>query len=144
MTYVEEWTQGKPRLTALFAPQIASFAREIPEILKFQKKHRLLTHTFQGRAGGTLFPLLFPLVTGYDGHRTAHEFTYSIFRGWPVEAMMLFHFMRVSEWFSLPDLADYSCKHIRYPKGCLKVIPMGVLCAYFRVCIDRNQGFLIG
>lgn len=47
MTYVEKWTQGKPRLTALFAPQIASFAREIPEILKFQKNHRLLTHTFQ-------------------------------------------------------------------------------------------------
>jgi hypothetical protein len=47
MTYVEKWTHGKPRLTALFAPQIASFAREIPEILKFQKKHRLLTHTFQ-------------------------------------------------------------------------------------------------
>jgi hypothetical protein len=46
MLAVEKWAQDKPPLIALFAPQIASFAREIPEMLKSQKKHRLLSHTF--------------------------------------------------------------------------------------------------
>lgn len=46
MLAVEKWAQNRPPLIALFAPQIASFAREIPEMLKFQKKHRLLSHTF--------------------------------------------------------------------------------------------------
>lgn len=46
MLAVEKWAQGKPPIIALCAPQIAAFAREIPEILKHQKKHRLLSHTF--------------------------------------------------------------------------------------------------
>jgi hypothetical protein len=46
MLAIEKWAQDKPPLIALFAPQIAAFAREIPEMLKFQKKHRLLSHTF--------------------------------------------------------------------------------------------------
>jgi len=46
MLAVEKWAQGKPPFIALVAPQIAAFAREIPEILKHQKKHRLLSHTF--------------------------------------------------------------------------------------------------
>ncbi|MCM0082296.1 hypothetical protein L4X63_11915 [Geomonas sp. Red32] len=46
MLAVEKWAQGKSQYIALFAPSIAAFAREIPDILKYQKKHRLLSHTF--------------------------------------------------------------------------------------------------
>lgn len=46
MLAVEKWAQGRPPFIALFATQIATFAREIPEILNHQKKHRFLTHTF--------------------------------------------------------------------------------------------------
>lgn len=46
MLSVEKWAQGRPPFIALFAPQIATFALEIPEILKHQKKHRFLTHSF--------------------------------------------------------------------------------------------------
>jgi hypothetical protein len=46
MLSVEKWAQDKNPLIALFAPMAAAFAREIPEILKYQKKHRLLAHTF--------------------------------------------------------------------------------------------------
>lgn len=46
MFAVENWTKGKQPLIALFAPSIAAFAREIPDILKYQKKHRLLSNTF--------------------------------------------------------------------------------------------------
>jgi len=46
MLAVEKWAQGKSPFIALFAPMAAAFAREIPEILKYQKKHRLLAHTF--------------------------------------------------------------------------------------------------
>lgn len=47
MLAVEKWAQGRSPLIALVATQLANFAREIPEILKYQKKHRLLSHTFQ-------------------------------------------------------------------------------------------------
>lgn len=47
MLAVEKWAQGKPPLLAMFAIQIAAFSRVVPEILKYQKKHRLLAHTFQ-------------------------------------------------------------------------------------------------
>lgn len=46
MLAVEKWAQDRPPFIALLVTQIATFAREIPEILKHQKKHRLLTHTF--------------------------------------------------------------------------------------------------
>lgn len=46
MLAVEKWAQGKSPLMALLAPSIASFAKEIPDILRHQKKHRLLSHTF--------------------------------------------------------------------------------------------------
>ena len=46
MLAVEKWAQNKTPLIALFAPMTAAFAREIPDILKHQKKHRLLSHTF--------------------------------------------------------------------------------------------------
>lgn len=46
MLAVEKWAQGKQPLLALCATQIATFAREITEILKNQKKNRLLQHTF--------------------------------------------------------------------------------------------------
>lgn len=46
MLAVEKWAQGRPPLMAICATQIATFARDIPEILKHQKKHRLLTQTF--------------------------------------------------------------------------------------------------
>lgn len=46
MLAVEKWAKDKPHLIALCAPQIAAFAREIPDILKHQKRHRLLSHTF--------------------------------------------------------------------------------------------------
>lgn len=46
MLAIEKWAQGKSPFLALCATQIASFALEIPDILKHQKKHRLLTHTF--------------------------------------------------------------------------------------------------
>lgn len=46
MLAVEKWAQDKHPLIALFAPMAAAFAREIPDILKFQKNHRLLAHTF--------------------------------------------------------------------------------------------------
>ena len=42
MLTIEKWAQGKPPFIALVAPLIAAFAREIPETLKHQKKHRLL------------------------------------------------------------------------------------------------------
>ena len=38
MLAVEKWAEGRPPLIALFAPQVATFAREIPEILRHQKK----------------------------------------------------------------------------------------------------------
>lgn len=46
MLAVEKWAEGRNQLIALFAPQVAAFARDIPEILKFQKKHRLMSHAF--------------------------------------------------------------------------------------------------
>lgn len=46
MLAVEKWSQGKHTLIALFAPQVAAFAREIPDILRFQKKHQLLSYKF--------------------------------------------------------------------------------------------------
>ncbi len=46
MLAVEKWAQGKSLFVAHFAPPIAAFAREIPDILRHQKKHRLLSHTF--------------------------------------------------------------------------------------------------
>lgn len=46
MPAIEEWANNKNLLIALFAPMIAAFAREIPDMLRHQKKHRLLTHTF--------------------------------------------------------------------------------------------------
>lgn len=46
MLAVEKWAQDKHMFIALFAPQVAAFAREIPDILRFQKKHRFLTHSF--------------------------------------------------------------------------------------------------
>ncbi|MBT1071074.1 hypothetical protein [Pelotalea chapellei] len=46
MLAVEKWAQNKHPLIALFAPQVAAFAREAPDILKHQKSHRLLSHTF--------------------------------------------------------------------------------------------------
>ncbi|MHB8058028.1 MAG: hypothetical protein ACYDHC_09055 [Desulfuromonadaceae bacterium] len=45
MLAVEKWSQDKHPFVALFAPQIAAFAREIPDIIRHQKKHRLLTYT---------------------------------------------------------------------------------------------------
>lgn len=46
MLAVEKWAQDKPSLIAFIAPQIADFAREIPELIKNQKKHRFLNHAF--------------------------------------------------------------------------------------------------
>lgn len=45
MLAVEKWAQDKPAFVALVAPQIAAFARDIPDIVKHQKKHRLFQHT---------------------------------------------------------------------------------------------------
>jgi len=75
-----------PNLTLLFIPTS-------PVALHFvQRMGQISADGSQRPAlGRHQCPLLFPLVTGYDGHRTAHEFTYSIFRGWPVEAITLFH-----------------------------------------------------
>jgi len=46
MLEVEKWAKDKNFFVALFAPQIAAFAREIPDIVRHQKKHRLLSNTF--------------------------------------------------------------------------------------------------
>ena len=46
MLTIEKWAQDKPAFIALVAPQIAAFARDIPDIVKHQKKHRLFQHTF--------------------------------------------------------------------------------------------------
>lgn len=44
MLAVEKWAQDKPAFIALVAPQIAVFARDIPDIVNHQKKHRLFQH----------------------------------------------------------------------------------------------------
>jgi hypothetical protein len=46
MLAVEKWAQDKPPFIALVAPQIAVFARDIPDIVKHQKKHRFFQHAF--------------------------------------------------------------------------------------------------
>ena len=46
MLAVEKWAQDRPPFIALVAPQIADFAREIPELIKNHKKHRFLNHAF--------------------------------------------------------------------------------------------------
>ena len=46
MLAVEKWAQNKPAFIALVAPQIAAFTRDIPDIVRHQKKHRLFQHTF--------------------------------------------------------------------------------------------------
>lgn len=46
MLNVEKWAIGKSPLIALFAPQVAAFAREIPDIIKHRKTHRLFSHIF--------------------------------------------------------------------------------------------------
>lgn len=46
MLAVEKWSQNKHPIIALFAPMTAAFAREIPDILRHQKKHRFLEHKF--------------------------------------------------------------------------------------------------
>ncbi len=45
---VEEWIQDKnPHpIIATFAPMVAAFSLELPNILQHQKKHRLLHHSF--------------------------------------------------------------------------------------------------
>lgn len=46
MLAVEKWAQNKPPFIALVAPYVAAFARDIPDIVRHQKKHRLFQHTF--------------------------------------------------------------------------------------------------
>jgi hypothetical protein len=46
MLAVEKCSQDKHPFIALFATQIAVFARELPDIIRHQKKHRLLKYTF--------------------------------------------------------------------------------------------------
>lgn len=64
MLAVEKWSQDKHFFIALFAPQIAAFAREIPDIIRHQKKHRLLAHTF----------LVPNLLTWYAFYRSSKQY----------------------------------------------------------------------
>jgi hypothetical protein len=40
MNHVEMWAKDKPPIIALLAPQMAAFARELPEIYRNLKKHQ--------------------------------------------------------------------------------------------------------
>ncbi len=43
---VKKWSLDKHPIIALLSPQIAAFSLEIPDILEFQKKHQLFSHTY--------------------------------------------------------------------------------------------------
>ena len=94
MLAIQEWVQEKQPhpLIASFAPMIAAFASEIPEILQHQKKHRLLNHTFPQ-----------PDITLWSSFYTAPEHYLNPFLQMLAEALPF-----VQKLFELPSAAQGS------------------------------------